>query len=57
MIYIDFLWKPSAQKKEEKTATPVNPPPPPKKTPKKPQQLCSLTLDGIYNYECFAIMK
>lgn len=41
MIYIDFLWKPSAQKKKKK----------------KTQQLCSLTLDGIYNYECFAIKK
>lgn len=31
-----------------------------KKTPKKTQktqQFCSLTLDGIYNYECFAIKK
>lgn len=42
-------------KKEEKTATPVKKkPPPPKKTT---QQFCSLTLDGIYNYECFAIKK
>lgn len=28
-----------------------------KNTPPKTQQFCSLTLDGIYNYECFAIMK
>lgn len=57
MIYIDFLWKPSAQKKEEKTATPVKKPPKKQKNQKKPQQFCSLTLDGIYNYECFAIKK
>lgn len=35
MIYIDFLWKPSAQKKEEKTATPVTPPQKKKTTTKK----------------------
>lgn len=40
------------RKKTKKT--PKNPK---KKQTKKPQQFCSLTLDGIYNYECFAIMK
>lgn len=51
----DLYWFPLetfSTKKEEKTATPVTPPP-----KKKPQQFCSLTLDGIYNYECFAIKK
>lgn len=57
----DLYWFPLetfSTKKEEKTATPVKkkPPKPPQKT-KKNQQFCSLTLDGIYNYECFAIKK
>lgn len=54
----DLYWFPLetfSTKKEEKTATPVKKPPPPPK--KNPQQFCSLTLDGIYNYECFAIKK
>lgn len=52
----DLYWFPLetfSTKKEEKTATPVKKT---KKTPQKTQQFCSLTLDGIYNYECFAIM-
>lgn len=57
MIYIDFLWRPSAQKKEEKIATPVKKTKKKNQTKKNPQQFCSLTLDGIYNYECFAIKK
>lgn len=46
-------------KKRRKNCNPrkKKPPKKQKQKPQKTQQFCSLTLDGIYNYECFAIMK